>query len=36
MMCERFGWPLREFDELTLDDFNQILAVWDGVGKGER
>jgi len=35
-MCERFGWPLREFDSLAIEDVGQILAIWDAQDKAHR
>jgi hypothetical protein len=35
VMCERFGWRLDYWDELTTDDVYQIIAVWDGIQKAE-
>lgn len=33
VFCERFGWTFKQFDELSVAEFQATLGVWDGIEK---
>jgi hypothetical protein len=33
VFCERFGWTLDAYGDVTNVDVNGIIAVWDGIEK---